>query len=478
MPEDADLNSSLAEIEQIPALRPLLLGAVSLCLLLSVALWNGYPTVFSDTGGYLLTGATFLPYRPFRAPGYSIFVRLTSLRSTAWFTIFMQAVIVLYVLDKTCGYLIGGRRKFRSYVLLGSVGVLAALTSLPWVVSELMPDVFAGVFFLSAFLLALDGQLSLMERFALAAILMLSVSSHMSLFPIAAIFVGTLAVSRLAGSRCPGAPPTRIMLAWLLAPVIASGLWTAGLNQYMGLGFQLSPSRSMFLLGRLFDEGLAADFLDQNCTHRHFIACRYLSNLPRNSEEFLFQHPLLNDIEGHPKEMEEIVRGTLAAYPVRFATSSIRGTLLQLTAIRTGDEIRSYGAWEWNNSAIKQVFPGDFSAFSHSRQFRGSLISLADAAAMLHTTTFWLSTVTCLLLVWKDRMERVNYFLSWIIVFFIINAAVCATFSGVYDRYQSRVAWLMPLCFIAYVCRLLQESNEVEIREQSCGREISAGEIA
>ena len=41
--------------------------------------------------------------------------------------------------------------------------------------------------------------------------------------------------------------------------------------------------------------------------------------------------------------------------------------------------------------------------------------------------------------------------------FLAINAAVCATFAGVFDRYQSRVAWLVPFCLMAYVCAGLKE---------------------
>jgi hypothetical protein len=59
--------------------RSLLFGAVAAGLLLWVAAYNGYPTVYPDTGGYLYTGAFFIAVPPFRAPGYAIFTRLTAL---------------------------------------------------------------------------------------------------------------------------------------------------------------------------------------------------------------------------------------------------------------------------------------------------------------------------------------------------------------------------------------------------------------
>ena len=236
----------LAGKQKTGVVRSLLFGAMAACLLLWVALYNGYPTVYPDTGGYLYTGAFLIALPPFRSPGYSIFTSLTSLGTSAWFTVATQAIIVVIVLYETCKYLIGGEPKFRDNCMLAIVCVLAALTSLPWEASLLMPDVFAGTMFLSAFLLAFSNQLRLAERISLAAIMAFSISTHMSLFPIAALFIAALAIPRLAGCRLPGAPPAKSILAWLLVPIIAAGFWTATLNRGMGLGFRLSVSGNEF----------------------------------------------------------------------------------------------------------------------------------------------------------------------------------------------------------------------------------------
>jgi hypothetical protein len=155
--------------------------------------------------------------------------------------------------------------------------------------------------------------------------------------------------------------------------------------------------------------------------------------------------------------VETIVHGTLSAYPSRFLLSSAKQTLLQLVSLRTGDEIRSYNAKYWNNGAMQRVFPGDLPAFWNARQFRDHLLPLADAVAPVHTTIFWLSVAGCLLFAWTGRFAGINAFLASAIVFLIINASVCASLAGVYDRYQSRVAWIMPFCLTAYVCCFTKE---------------------
>ncbi|HNY03273.1 MAG TPA: hypothetical protein PKG48_11825, partial [Bacteroidales bacterium] len=48
-----------------------------------------------------------------------------------------------------------------------------------------------------------------------------------------------------------------------------------------------------------------------------------------------------------------------------------------------------------------------------------------------------------------DRRFRV--YLAFILVALLVNAFVCGAFSGVLDRYQSRVIWLLPLPFMLYL---------------------------
>jgi hypothetical protein len=451
------------EEKQEPGVRRIFVGAVAACALISIALYNGYPTIFSDTGGYLLTGKFLLALPPFRAPGYAVFTRLTSLGISAWFTIVVQAAMAVYVLYETCDYLVEGDRKFADLYFLASVCVLTALTSLPWLVSLLMPDVFAGLLFLTAFLLAFAAELKTIQRVILAAIFTISIAAHVSLLPIAALFAVAVFIVRRKSRPAVAFSATSSALAWLLVPILAAGIFTAALNRQMGLGFRLSPSRNSFLMARLFGDGLAADYLRKNCATEDFISCEYLDDLPQTQEEFLFEHPLYLELKGHEDEMEKIVRGTIRAYPVRFAISSAKETLLQLTSLRTGDEIRSFGAREWNNNVIPLVYPGDFQAFMNDRENHDRLTSLADGAATLDSTVFWVSVAACLLLARTRRFGRVNLFFYSAIAYLVINAAICATFAGVYDRYQGRVAWILPLCMTGYVYGLARDWKRSEV---------------
>jgi hypothetical protein len=459
-------DSWLIEFLRTGALWTILSGTVAAGLLLWVAWYNRYPTIFSDTGSYLLTGALQVALAPFRAPGYGTFTHITSLGVSPWFTVATQAILVVYVLYEACGHLIGGNRKFINGCLLAAVCGLITLTSLPWLVSLVMPDVFAGIAFLCIFLLAFASELRVLQRSLLAAILTISVAAHTSLFPLAAVVVATLLIWKLLAKQreCPSAWAA---MAWMLLPVLAAGLWTAKQNQKMGLGFRLSPSANSFLLGRLFGDGLAPKFLRANCPKRHFISCRYLSDLPQTEAQFLFWHPLYGELKGRESEIDAIVHGTLAAYPGEFLLGSVEQTFFQLGTLRTGEEARSNAAQEWNLAAIQQVFPADLQTFSDARQFHLGLRPLANAAAVVHTAFFWLSLIACVLFVRTGRFAPLNKFLASAILFLVFNAAICGALAGVYDRYQARVAWLIPFCLIAYICRWVRESSRGLLRQDS-----------
>jgi hypothetical protein len=79
------------------------------------------------------------------SPWIRRFHPMDELGTSAWFTIVVQAIFVVYILHETFEHMIRGNRKYVDRCLLFGVSVLVALTSLPWVTSQIMPDVFAGI---------------------------------------------------------------------------------------------------------------------------------------------------------------------------------------------------------------------------------------------------------------------------------------------------------------------------------------------
>jgi len=110
---------------------------VMLLALLWPALWNGFPIVFYDTGGYLMRmferelgfGRSAI-YGAFLAAGIPL--RL-------WPNVVAQTALVAWlaaIVLRVHGF--GGRPA----LVAGIVAGLCALTGLPWYAAQLMPDIF------------------------------------------------------------------------------------------------------------------------------------------------------------------------------------------------------------------------------------------------------------------------------------------------------------------------------------------------
>ena len=110
-------------------------------LLLWPAFWNGYPLVFSDTGTYLSQAIEH--YVGWDRPVfYSLFLLPLHLTLTTWPAIAVQALLVAHVLHLVRRTLLP---EASVWWLLPLAGAMALASSLPWFVSQLMPDVFTGV---------------------------------------------------------------------------------------------------------------------------------------------------------------------------------------------------------------------------------------------------------------------------------------------------------------------------------------------
>ena len=150
---------------EVSRLRALVAIAAAAALLLSAALYNGYPLTFWDTGAYLEHARTLLP-RPDRLIGYSIFIRALSFGATLWPVVIAQCVLVAWLVWRVARTLLG-RVSIASYLLLATV--LAVATALPWVAGQLMADVFTPVLVLALFMLLEARDLGSGERAVLLA---------------------------------------------------------------------------------------------------------------------------------------------------------------------------------------------------------------------------------------------------------------------------------------------------------------------
>src|SRR5581483_8490703 len=128
------------------------IGAAAIpVMLLGPALWNGYPLLQSDTGGYL--ARWYEGYLvPSRSTVFGLYLHFGE-ASGFWINIAIQALATLWLLQLTLR-VFGLLRPMR---LLAVSVVLILTTALPWLVSMLLTDIFAGLSVLSLFILVVYG---------------------------------------------------------------------------------------------------------------------------------------------------------------------------------------------------------------------------------------------------------------------------------------------------------------------------------
>ena len=143
------------------------LGAAlaAMLTLLAPALWNGFPLLQYDTGGYL--ARWFEGYLvPSRSVVYGLFVA-AGWPLDFWPVVVLQAAATVWVLAlvlRTHGL---GRRPM---ALLAVVVGLSVTTTLPWIAGILLTDIFAGLAVLALHLVVLRADtLSRVERTSLVA---------------------------------------------------------------------------------------------------------------------------------------------------------------------------------------------------------------------------------------------------------------------------------------------------------------------
>src|SRR5436190_21610222 len=136
-------------------------SAVAMLILLAPALWNGFPLLQYDTGGYIARwyeGTLEVS----RSTVYGIFLNLLA-RPDFWPAIVVQAALTVWILS-----LVSRLHGFGTRAVLIIISALSVLTALPFIVDVLLTDIFAGLAVLGLYLLLrFSNALERWERHAL-----------------------------------------------------------------------------------------------------------------------------------------------------------------------------------------------------------------------------------------------------------------------------------------------------------------------
>lgn len=413
-----------------------------LVALLWPALWNGFPLIFYDTGGYIIRvferelgfGRSAI-YGAFLWPGIPL---------KFWPAIVAQAALVAWLVTLTLRAHGFGRRPALAATV---VVALCAITGLPWFAAQLMPDVFVLVAVLGIYLLAFQRPaLRAWEQLALAGAVAFAIASHMSTLGVALGLLIALALLRPFAARIglprPAllAPAAAIMFGLLLAPV--SNFLIAG-------RFAFTPGGANFAFVRIVDDGILARFLAEHCPDETLRICAYRDEVPTSGNDWLWGDGPLWSKLGGPLEFEaeagRIVLKTLILYPGAHLRSALRGMADQLFLVRTMDHFKSD---TWHTTwVIETHAPNALASYLASRQHQDTLdFHWLDAVHVPVAIIAFLALPIIVILGWVGRVPPSAAALALVAFMALLgNAVICGTLSVPADRYQSRLAPLATL---------------------------------
>ena len=437
--------------------------AIAVALMLP-ALWNGYPVLYFDTVDYVSMGFTWqLP--PYRTAGYGFLALAGWAAHTIWATLIVQAVFAAYVLFEAWRLLAPEVRGWRLALL--SLFALT-LTSLPWVASTIMPDIFTAPAVLLCLMLALrDDALTPARRWAFILLLGIACMAHPTHVTMVAGLLICIWVMSLLARR-----------GWPFVPMKSGGV-AAG----MVLGVVLSLATNWMVTGRvflaprttplltfavLFEQGLGERYLAETCDkpdEYQSVFCPYRNDLPDEANQFLWHNGSLWKAGGWntvPRKSAEDLKIIIRRYPVEFITGALKLTAEQLVVIRTGEGFRTMGGFI--DKQVRQFYPGDDAAFNKARQQNYPeiwdspipAINLVQVPVMLACLVLLVGVVA--LALWKR--ERVSATIATLVLLaYLGNAFICGAISNPADRYGSRLAWLTALTAVLLLARLVKRDE-------------------
>ena len=424
--------------------------------LVAPALWNGYPLLQFDTGGYL--ARWYEGYLvPSRSTVFGLYLHYGE-GSGFWLNLGAQALATFWILQLSLRVL-GMPQPSR----LLSIGLLLILTTaLPWLSSMLLTDIFSGLAVLALYVLAAHGEkISPIEKASLFVFIAFSAATHSATF---GVLLGLCLLGVMAKP-------------WLGASIAWSGLLQGTLSIATGAMMLLAADHALsgqwawtpggygVSFGRMLQDGIVTRFLNDHCGRENFKLCPYRNELPATGDQFLWGHSMFDKLgrfAGMDDEMGYIVTHSLAEYPVWQAEAALKATAEQLMHVATGE-----GCTEWlghTYGIIERYIPSQVKPMRAARQQRKE-INFA-AVNWLHVPVALASMLAVLALfgygVWRRRFDDLSLLAATVCFALLGNAVICGVISGPHDRYGARLVWIATFTALAAASRFFGDEDDVD----------------
>lgn len=412
-----------------------IVGAVS--LLIAPAVWNGFPLLQWDTGGYLARTyeGTLVPSR---AVVYGLILR-AGVPLGFWPVLLFQSSLTVWIVALTLRAHGLGRRPL---ALIGIISVLSVATTLPWLTAILLTDIFCGLGVLALYLLLMRADaLTRGERIGLIVSIAVAAATHSATL---AVLLALFAAPSLLWLYDSKRLPTHRLVNGVVALALGATLVFAA-DYAVTKRLAWTPGGPALSFGRMLQDGIVKKYLDEHCPDASLKLCSYKDELPTDADVWFWGSPLFNKLgrfAGLDREMGEIALRSLVAYPRLQAESALIATARQLTDVHSGEGVLN-SIWH-TYTIIERYTPRLTAAMKAARQQHGG-ISFAPLNA-LHYPLALFAMALLPLMAWcgvrGSLPAEVGELAAACILALLANAFVCGALSNPHDRYGARMIWL------------------------------------
>lgn len=443
-----------------------LIGVITILLLLTHALNNGFPLIYSDTGGYILSGMKHnVPLdRPLM---YGLLIWASGMGISLWQVAVLQALMVVYLLWLLLKCVTGSNRM--SFFILPVLAlILIGTTGVSFYISFLIPDIMAAITIAGVLLLIAYPEIKKSHRITLIIIIVISTLTHYSNFvnilSVALVFFFIFLFFR----KKTFVVQRKKSFYLVIITVILSLLLNSLLPKFFTVEDNAAKSNYGHPFATLLESGLVHEYLSENCEDTSYYFCKHINELPRNHGYFLWDlNSLLyrdcgsvNNCRGvRDEEMKAIIFGMLSdpCYLQGISAFAIQRTWNQLFHFDV-ITLSSYREEYPIRIAIRKNFPADLNAFLSSCQNNNGygLSCYNDFYRLIIYTSFLFVLVILILPSTRKRIHTgIKVFFWLFLVTLLSNAFVCSVLSSGNSRYQGRIIWIIPLIGILIITELL-----------------------
>ena len=354
-----------------------------------------------------------------------------------------------------------GEPKLRWFALI--VLMLGLFSSLPFFTGFIMPDFFTSVMILVFYLLGFHAAaLGRGEKIYFVLLACVAISAHISHLPQAIALALLVLILRL----CLGAPLRYLLRqgAILLVPLALAASATLLNNLLIHRVFALFPAGQTFVLANMIEQGPARHYLQEVCPAAGFKLCASSNTLPASSYEFLWSTDNLRRLggfEGMHDEATAIVAGTIRTRPAEVLKMMAHSIASSFLVHAPGAELFPLSNDPWMTDVLVKKF-GPETLRSYKTSLAARDLIPREFLRVLDEVTFPAAVLALLIAgvcAFRRRLAEALSLGIFVAAAVVINNVLCALGSGVHDRYQARVTWLVAFSALLIFASLRRQTE-------------------